>query len=417
MGRLIFGVLLGSALLSGRPDTTLDDQLRGALTDLNAGRVDSAKATLERLTKLRPSDERVWLALAQAYARSGEGVRGDAAAQRAAELGGKDPVILHGLAIYHSGREQWRQAADFEARYAELMRQDVSAPARCVELYLRAGDPREAIRVGEAFLVGERRAELLNALGKAYEANGQTVKALEALSEAVRLAKFEEAYYFDLAHLLLLHEDFARAVQVLEDSRKIFARSAQLELALGVAYYGQRRFAEAVDAFLRTISLAPDVEQPYVFLGRILSHALNRLDEVTARFEDFVKAKTNSYLGYLLLAKAILARAQPDYERAESLLRRSIALNGKHWEAYFELASILERKRDLTGAAEMFETAAKLNPRSPVPHYRLARIYDRLGKAELAASERALHERLTAEEKSSLGRRGGRAASLDGVIK
>lgn len=415
--RPIFAGLLCLSLVAGAAETALEDQFRGALTDLNAGRIDSAKSTLERISRLQPSDERIWLALAQAYARSGDGVSADAAARRAAELGGNDPVILHGLAIYHSGREQWSQAAAFETRYAELTPKDVSAPARAVELYLRARNPVEAIRVGEAFLARQRRAELLNVLGKAYEARGQTSKAVEALSEAVRLAKYEEAYYFDLAHLLLLHQDFARAVHVLEDSRKVFARSAQLELALGVAYYGQRRFPEAVDSFLRTISFAPHVEQPYVFLGRILSHAVNRLDEVTARFEAFVQGNANSYLGYLLLAKAILAHAHPDYERAESLLRKSIALNEKHWEAYFELGSILERKRDLAGAASMFEKAADLNPKSPAPHYRLARIYDRLGKVEMAAAERALHERLTAEEKAALNQREGGSATLDGVIK
>ena len=40
-----------------------------------------------------------------------------------------------------------------------------------------------------------------------------------------------------------------------------------------------------------------------------------------------------------------------------------------------------------------------------MPHYRLARLYDRTGQSEKAAAERALHEKLSAEEKAELERR------------
>ena len=52
------------------------------------------------------------------------------------------------------------------------------------------------------------------------------------------------------------HEEFGQAAEALEDAQKVFSRSAQIELALGVAFYGQRRFPDAV-AILRTIELAP----------------------------------------------------------------------------------------------------------------------------------------------------------------
>jgi cytochrome c-type biogenesis protein CcmH/NrfG len=193
-------------------------------------------------------------------------------------------------------------------------------------------------------------------------------------------------------------------VQALERSKTIFAKSPQVELALGVAYYGQRRFAEAVDAFLRTIDIAPTLAQPYVFLARILTHAENRLDEVKERFAKLARANPENSTAQLLYAKALTAAA--DDRSAETLLRKVIALDEKNWEAQFELGVLLER-------------AVELNPGASTPHYRLARVYDRLGKNKEAERARALHEKLAAEEKEAVRRRAGVASieRLELVIK
>ena len=124
--------------------------------------------------------------------------------------------------------------------------------ARAVSFYLQAGQPKPAIELAGKALAKEKRADLHNLLGKAYEADGQFDKTIVELQKAIQLAPREEAYVFDLAYVLLVHQNFDVAIQLLESARKIFAQSAQLELALGIAYYGQRRFPEAVDAFLRT---------------------------------------------------------------------------------------------------------------------------------------------------------------------
>ncbi|MGH9659178.1 MAG: tetratricopeptide repeat protein, partial [Bryobacteraceae bacterium] len=164
---------------------------------------------------------------------------------------------------------------------------------------------------------------------------------------------------------------------------------------------GQRRFADAVSAFLRTAAIAPEVPQPYVFLGRILGHAEGRIAEVLARFSAFARQNPRSHVAQFLYGKALAAQPGTEAE-AEKRLRRSIELDASFWESHFELAQLLERRRDWKGAAAQFEAAARLNPASPAPHYRLARIYDRLGQPDRAAAERALHEKLTAEEKAAI---------------
>jgi Tfp pilus assembly protein PilF len=51
---------------------------------------------------------------------------------------------------------------------------------------------------------------------------------------------------------------------------------------------------------------------------------------------------------------------------------------------------VLEKKQDYPDAAVEIEKSIQLNPKNSAAHRDLARIYDRLGKPELAARQRAL---------------------------
>ena len=274
----------------------------------------------------------------------------------------------------------------------------------------------EVVRIaGEGLRQGEN-PELRNLLGKGYAQAGQMDKAVPELKTAIRLAPGNEGFRFDLARLFLYHQDFQAAIGVLEDARKQLPRSAQIELALGVAYYGQRRFEDTVQAFLTTIDLAPDVPQPYVFLGRMLEHAGTHMPEITEKFAAWERLEPQNPEAPLLHAKALVAQLPPTGWGAkagevQALLEKSISLKSDSAEAQFELGCLMERKHDYPKAAELLEKSIQLDPQNPVAHYRLARVYDRLGKKEQADAERALHERLSAREKQDLDRRAGGMAS------
>jgi len=198
--------------------------------------------------------------------------------------------------------------------------------------------------------------------------------------------------YFEIAQDALSRQDFAAALGVLDGARKRFANNPQLELAAGVSYYGLRRFPEAMDAFLHTIELDPAVEQPYVFLGRMLDQAEERLPRITAVFASYAK-KSDGYLGPFLYGKALALGGQP--AEAESQLRGSIARNDGFWESHFELGALLAGQRKYEEAAAEMRRAADLNPSDAATHYHLARLYERLGKTDEAAAERQTHARLT----------------------
>ena len=310
-----------------------DDSFREGLIALDRGDLALAQAKLEAASQAAPRDGRVWVALSQTYWRQHREADAEEAAAKAATLGPEDPAVQQSLAIYYSETHQPVKAAQSAAKYSSKVADNVAARDRAIELYFEAAKP------------------------------------------------------------LLDQQKFAEASAILEEGAQRLPKSAQLELALGVSDYGLRRFDAAADAFLRTIEIAPETEQPYVFLGRILDQIPSRLPQVAQRFAAYEAAHPENAAAYLLHAKALDAQSVSP-EVSLRLLDKSIALNGRDAAAHFEKGTVLDRMQRFTDAALEFSRAVELAPADAAAHYRLARDYDRMGKHEAAAIEREKHAQL-----------------------
>jgi tetratricopeptide (TPR) repeat protein len=367
----------------------------------------AARENFEQASQLQPKDPRVWLALAQTYLKLNDPQQADQAAAKAASLAPEDPTTLHGLAIYHAAAGQWLKAAQAGEKFARQRPRDSEAVLRAAGFHLRAEAPQKAVELLRWGIANENRADLQVLLARASAAAGAPRDAIAPLEEAIRLQPYEERLYFELARLQLQLQDAVGALGTVEKSRKIFDKSAQLELLRGIALYAQRKFGDAVAAFLRSAELDPNLPQPHAFLGRILSHAHDRFAEVTARFAAFEKANPESYLGYYLHAIALLEGMGPSLdpeiaERAEQLLSRSLELKEDQADSHFELGVLLAKNRDYERAEKHLARAVELDPKSSKTHYHLARVYTRLGKTEQARAEHELHEKLTEQERQAM---------------
>ena len=147
-------------------------------------------------------------------------------------------------------------------------------------------------------------------------------------------------------------------------------------------------------AFERTITLAPDIEQPYVFLGKMLDQIPDQAADLTRVFIAFEKAYPENWVGYVLHAKGLLVQSE-DIPVAENLLRRAAALNPAAAEPHYLLGVGAQQRHRFEEAAVEFEKAAQLSPADSAAYYHLAQVYDRLGKPERAAEARARHAQLS----------------------
>ena len=370
-----------------------------------------AQEYLERAVEKDSGEPRGWIGLAQTYSMLNLHTQASRHAAEAARLGGEDPLIQHALSMFHTNYGNWAEAAAWEEKFARQSKQNLDAYLRSVSLYLQAEMPKRAAEVGEAALQDGESASLHNALGKAYTMSGDLEKGLDHLQLAVEQEPYEESLHYDLGYFHLRQQDFASSKAAFEAGRKYFDKSPALEIGLGIAAYGRRSFKDSVDHFLRAAGLAPGLEQPHAFLGRLLQHASDRLDEVVERMKVFHSDHSENHFGPFLYGQALLAKLGASKDETamaeiESLLRESLERNEEYWESHYELGVLLEKKRDFPEAEKHLKRAVTLNPDSSKPHYRLARVYQRLGKAREAKRERELHKQIAERERQAM-RAGG----------
>lgn len=299
----------------------------------------AAQSNLEAAAKLQPSNGRVWAALADLNLKLNRRDEADRLAKKAEALAPDDPLVAKALAIFYSQTDRPLPAAELEVKYA-------------------AANPSD---------------------------NG-------ALQQAA-------AWYFAASQPLLARQKFAEALAILEPAASKIPSDPQLQLALGVADYGLRRFDEAASRFLKTIEIDPELRQPYDFLGRILDQTPGEVSQVRDKAAAYRTAHPDAELGYLLEARSLDAMsAEPG--RARELLLKAVELAPSDAAAHAELGILDERTQRLPDAAAEFERAASLDPSDAVPHYHLARIYDRLGQHDRARVEREAHAKLIARQEA-----------------
>ncbi len=395
---------------------TPDEHLQSGLAALQANDLQTAVSELQAAKKLNANDGRIRLGLAEAYRLAGRPDDAEAETAGVAEMAEDEPLLLRGLSVYFQNAGDPAEAARFEAGYARAFPDDVSGFGRAAAFYLEAGDAARAAEFASSGLERRKMASLYDLLGKAQAELGQFDAAADAFGQAVKLRPYDEDYRYNLGHLHLRAQRFEQALTIFGEAQTVFDKSPRLAMGVGIAHYGMRRFAMAVDAFLEAARLAPSFPQPHYFLGRTLTHASGRIAEVVAVQKAFAEAQPDNYLGSFLYGQALLAAMPPEGDDnalavAEKALRRSIVARDDFWESHFELGALLEKQRRYDEARPNLERAVELNPNSSKPHYRLSRVYARLGEKDLAARERELHEKLTEAERAAM--KGGMSSSLE----
>jgi tetratricopeptide (TPR) repeat protein len=267
--------------------------------------------------------------------------------------GTSDALLYRGKALVNL--RQFESAASALQTYAKSNPRSADAAYLLAFIAFREGKPAESLRLFSD------AAKL-----SAPTANDLTIAALDY----VLLNQYDDAaHYLELA--LKLNPDDIEA-----------------RYHLGRVRYQQNQFDLAIASFQEVIKRDPGSVKALDNLG-LCFEAKNQVESATAAYRRAIEldqsAAAHSEQPYLNLG-ALLAKSN-HLDDAIPLLTRATEITPGEFKVHYELAKAYFDSTKWESARAQAEEAVHLNPKDSSAHYLLGRVYQRLGRKDLASEE------------------------------
>ena len=305
----------------------------------------------------------------------------------APELPAQSISFTNAVALFQ--RHQWAEAA---AAFAECERID---PGKTDALLYRG---KSLINLGQF----DSAASALQTYWEAHSHSDDAVYLLayvrfrenkpeESLQLFTDAAKLRTPTADDLKVVALdyvLLTDYDDAAHYLEVALNMDPANLEARYHLGRVRYQQNRFDLAIAAFQDVLQREPGNVKAQDNLGLSLD-AENKTDQAIAAYQKAIAldaaATVHTEQPYLNLG-ILLARSNR-MDEAIPLLVRASDISPKSGKVHYELGKGYFSQNHLEDARREAEQAVDLEPGDRPGHYLLGRIYQRLGKAELAGQQ------------------------------
>jgi len=413
----------------------LDWQFQSAVAQYDAGRFAEAAAQLESLLPLAPNSFDIHELLGQAYASLSRDDKAIEHLEAAVRLKPDSAAARTNLAasLSHAGKtelaaEQFRKALELEPR-------SYDANHNLGEFCIQSGKIADALPLLEQaqrinptsydngydltmaeFLTGrlsearvqaqdllrrKNTAELHDLLGQIEEKDGKFITAANEFQIAAHMEP-SEGNLFDWGSELLLHRAYEPAIVVFTEAARRYPDSPRLMIGLGMALTWRGRFEEAVKALLAAADLDPSDARCYLFLFRAYNNSPTQAEEAIQRFQRYAQLQPGNALAQYYYAMSLWKgkRAQDssvDLRAVESLLKKSIELDGAQAETHLQLGNLYADQHQYENSVPEYVRALELDSNLPDAHYRLGTDYVHLGQKDKAQSEFEIYQKLRAQ--------------------
>jgi tetratricopeptide (TPR) repeat protein len=418
----------------------LDQEFQSAVAQYHAGNFAEAAAQLEKLSPRAPQSFEVHELLGLVYGAQSKHEQATDQLQIAVHLKPDSAAARTNLAtsLLHSGKpdsaeEQFREALTLEP-------DDFQANHNLAEFYIQSGKVAQALPLLERaqqirpssyengynlalayFLTGrlsESRqlvrsiaqqndtGELHNLLGKINEKDGKFVEAANEFETATRMDPSEDNL-FVWGSELLLHRTYEPAIQVFQQATQRFPNSPRLWIGLGMGLYSRGRYEESIKALLTAADLNPTDPRCYLFLSKAYLSSPGQANDVIQRFRRYAELEPNNALAQYYYAVSLWKGKRSEastisYQQVESLLQKSIALDGKLAEAHLQLGILYADQHEYAKSFPEYTRAVELDPNLPDTHYRLGQYYVHAGEKDRAQREFQTFQQLQAHHQAEV---------------
>jgi tetratricopeptide (TPR) repeat protein len=269
--------------------------------------------------------------------------------------------------------------------------------------YVRRKRYADAIRAARDYLSqGQKKAELYNLLSQAYEGNGQTIEAYDALRAATQIDPKDENNYLDLAVLCVDHANYDLGLEIVSIGVSNIPQSDRLFFQRGALLAMKGQSAQAVVDFETASKLAPNKSLPYAARGIVLLE-LGETSNAISLLRQRASASPDDYMVHYVLGEALnrsgpAIRSSEETEAIQSL-ERSVSLKPDFAASRAVLGKLLLRRSEVDRAITELERALELDPQDTSFLYQLAQAHRKKGNMERAKELFAKVDRAKSEER------------------
>ncbi len=240
-------------------------------------------------------------------------------------------------------------------------------------------------------------AEAYYFLGLIAWDRGHDEQAADSWDQAVALRPNFPDAHFMLGEALRKNQRTQAAVEfykrALEQDETKFAYYARL----GGTYIVLGQLDNALDIFRRAGKHFPASPQAHYFIG-LAARAQGDYDVAETEFRKSLALENDNVNALAQLGFVLLERDKP--VAAERTLRRALAIDARHFYANYDLGRLLVKSRRFEEALPVLQHAIALKPKNPGAHYQLFLTLTRLKHKQDADAELQKFKLLDAERKA-----------------
>ncbi len=364
MRELIFFLLLNIATMAWAqsPDALAPEALiQDAISKQKAGDLEGAAREYREFLKAHPDVGAIRANLGAALAGLGQFEEAIREYKIALKLAPATPGLSVNLALAYYKMGRISEAAETLVKVRKADPSNYQATLLLADCYLRMGQDKDTIRL---------------------------------------LRPVADSHPDDLAVAYMLGTALIRDKQVEQGEVQIDrilrnGESAESHLLLGMARLEALEYPAAIADLSKAAEMNPHLPDVYSYLGQA---QMSSGDMASARgsFEQELAQNPNDFESNLRLA--VLLKQDGDYGRARKLLAQALLVRPGDPGALYQVGATDLAAGNLDSACAVFQKVVKQSPQFLEAHVSLAQVYYRLKRKEEGDRERALVQKLKAEQ-------------------
>jgi tetratricopeptide (TPR) repeat protein len=332
-----------------------DQQRQQAFALEQQGRMADAEAAWQGIVKLHPSD-------AEAYAH---------------------------LGFLEARQEHYKEAVPL---YRKALALDAAMPGLKINLGLaqfKSGALKDAIGTFTPLLKSEAAGSpealrLTTLIGIAHYGLGEYAAAVPDLKQATAADQKNLPFRLMLAQSCLASEQYSCVMDVYHEILTLNAESAEADMLAGEALDETKDHDGAILQFRAAVKADPKVPNVHFGLGYLL-WSQSKYEEALPEFKAELGNVPQSAQAMAYLADSEMQLNQP--EAARPLIDQAIRIDPSLELPHLDQGILDANAGRREDALREFKTAVSLNPNDVNAHYRLARLYQAMGRKDEAKAE------------------------------